>query len=60
MVAFPTEIVKVTGRQVFSDRGHPGVEATVWTASGTKGVCLVTAGLNVAAAFAGRCWRTAR
>ena len=27
---------------------------------GVVGVCLVTAGLNVAAAFAGRCWRAAR
>ena len=35
------------GLGFFSDRGHPGIEATVITASGEKGVCLVTAGQSV-------------
>ncbi len=40
-------IVAVTARQIFSDRGHPGVEATVTTQSGAKGVAVVTAGVSV-------------
>jgi enolase len=40
-------IVSVTARQIFSDRGHPGVEATVTTQSGAKGVAVVTAGVSV-------------
>lgn len=40
-------IVAVTARQIFSDRGHPGVEATVVTENGAKGVAVVTAGVSV-------------
>lgn len=40
-------IVDVTARQIFSDRGHPGVEATVTTQNGAKGVAVVTAGVSV-------------
>jgi enolase len=40
-------IVAVTARQIFSDRGHPGVEATVTTQNGAKGVAVVTAGVSV-------------
>ena len=40
-------IVSVTARQVFSERGHPGIEATVVTKNGGKGVSLVTAGVSV-------------
>jgi len=42
-----TEIVSVEAREVFSDRGHPGVEATVVTANGAVGVALCTAGISV-------------
>src|SRR5687768_13493173 len=40
-------IVAVTARQIFSDRGHPGVEATVTTQNGAKGTAVVTAGISV-------------
>lgn len=40
-------IVAVSARQIFSDRGHPGVEATVVTENGAKGVAVVTAGVSV-------------
>jgi enolase len=40
-------IVAVAARQIFSDRGHPGVEATVVTENGAKGVAVVTAGVSV-------------
>ena len=40
-------IVAVTARQVYSDRGHPGVEATVRTASGASGVAVCTAGVSI-------------
>jgi len=42
-----TTIISVTARQVFSDRGHPGVEATVTTANGAQGVAICTAGISV-------------
>jgi enolase len=42
-----TNIVSVTARQVFSDRGHPGVEATVQTENGATGVAICTAGVSV-------------
>jgi enolase len=42
-----TAIVSVTARQIMSDRGHPGVEATVITESGAKGVAICTAGVSV-------------
>jgi len=40
-------IVQVTARQVYSERGHPGVEARVATAGGAAGVALCTAGASV-------------
>ncbi len=40
-------ITSVTARQVFSDRGHPGIEATVVTANGAVGVAICTAGVSV-------------
>ena len=42
-----TTITAVTAREVFSDRGHPGVECTVVTENGAKGVAVVTAGVSV-------------
>ena len=42
-----TTIISVTARQVYSDRGHPGVEATVTTAGGAQGVAICTAGISV-------------
>ena len=40
-------IESVTGREIFSGRGHPSVEATVVTANGSVGVAEATAGLSV-------------
>jgi enolase len=40
-------IVLVSARQVFSERGHPGIEATVRTRNGAQGVAVVTAGISV-------------
>ena len=40
-------ITSITARQVYSMRGHPGVEATVKTANGAKGVAICTAGISV-------------
>ena len=40
-------IVSVSSRQIFSDRGHPGVETTVTTENGAKGLAVVTAGISV-------------
>jgi enolase len=42
-----TSIESVRARQVFSDRGHPGVETTVTTANGATGSAIVTAGESV-------------
>jgi len=42
-------IASVSARQVHSDRGHPGVEATVRTADGAVGVAVCTAGTSVGA-----------
>jgi enolase len=42
-----TKIVAVTARQVYSDRGHPGVEATIQTANGAIGVAVCTAGVSI-------------
>ena len=36
-----TRIAAVTARQVFSSRGHPGVEATITTANGAVGSAIV-------------------
>jgi enolase len=40
-------IVSVTARQLFSERGHPGVGATLKTGSGAVGVAICTAGVSV-------------
>jgi len=37
----------VSAREVFSDRGHPGIEATVVTENGAEGVAVVAAGTSV-------------
>ena len=58
-----TKIAAVTARQVYSDRGHPGVEATVQTANGASGVAVCTAGVSIGqheVSFAydgGKTWR---
>ncbi len=40
-------IQSISAREVFSDRGHPGVETTVVTEDGSVGVATVTAGVSV-------------
>ena len=40
-------IKSVIAREVFSDRGHPGIEAVVVTANGARGAALATAGLSI-------------
>ncbi|HHX42754.1 MAG TPA: phosphopyruvate hydratase [Chloroflexi bacterium] len=42
-----SKIVSVKAREVFSDRGHPGIETTVVTQDGSIGVAVVTAGVSV-------------
>jgi enolase len=42
-------IVSVSARQVYADRGHPGIETTVVTQNGAKGCAVVTAGVSVGA-----------
>ncbi len=42
-----TKIRSVTARQVFSGRGHPGVEATIVTENGAVGIVHATAGVSV-------------
>jgi enolase len=42
-----SRIESVVARQVFTWRGHPGIETTVTTANEAKGVATVTAGLSV-------------
>ncbi len=42
-----TVIKSVRARQIFSDRGHPGVEATVVTENGAVGVAVATAGISI-------------
>jgi len=42
-----TRIASVTARQIYSDRGHPGVRATVTTESGATASAEVTAGTSV-------------
>ena len=42
-----TAIVEVRARQVYTDRGHPGIQATVVTEGGATGTALVTAGVSV-------------
>jgi enolase len=40
-------IQSVSARQVYSDRGHPGIEAAVKTENGATGVAICTAGISV-------------
>ncbi len=40
-------IKEIKARQIFSDRGHPGVETTVIIGDGAKGVAIATAGVSV-------------
>jgi len=42
-----TAIAEIEARQIYSNRGHPGVETTVTTENGAKGVAVVTAGVSV-------------
>src|SRR5450756_684210 len=42
-----TLIRSIAAREVFSDRGHPGIEAVVVTENGGRGVALATAGLSI-------------
>lgn len=42
-----SRIESVTARQIFSMRGHPGVQAKVVTENGATGVALATAGLSI-------------
>jgi len=46
-MASGTAIVSVEARQIMSDRGHPGVEATVKTENGATGTAICTAGVSV-------------
>ena len=42
-----SRIESVKAHQIFSDRGHPGVETVVTTESGARGAAVVTAGVSV-------------
>ena len=42
-----SKIKSVYAREVFSERGHPGVETTVITEDGASGVAIATAGISV-------------
>jgi enolase len=42
-----TAIVAVKARQVYTERGHPGIQATVTTEGGAKGIAMCTAGVSV-------------
>lgn len=42
-----TLIESITARQIFSDRGHPGIETMVVTRNGAVGVAVATAGVSV-------------
>ena len=46
-MAAGSTIGSVTARQVYTDRGHPGIETTVRTQNGAQGVAVVTAGVSV-------------
>jgi len=48
-MAIGSTIVSILARQVFSSRGHPGIETTVKTENGAKGLAVVTAGVSVGA-----------
>jgi len=40
-------IESISAREVFSERGHPGIETAVTTRDGSRGVAMVTAGVSV-------------
>lgn len=42
-----SSIESIRARQVYSDRGHPGIETTVTTCDGSTGAAVVTAGVSV-------------
>ncbi|MCL5025876.1 MAG: phosphopyruvate hydratase [Chloroflexi bacterium] len=42
-----TSIKSIRARQVYTERGHPGIEAMVITESGARGVAMCTAGTSV-------------
>ena len=42
-----SRIKSVRARQIFSERGHPGVEATVTTEDGKAGIAVATAGVSI-------------
>ncbi|MHB1318191.1 MAG: phosphopyruvate hydratase, partial [Anaerolineae bacterium] len=42
-----SRIESVVAREVYSGRGHPGIETTVTTANGAMGVAIATAGISV-------------
>lgn len=42
-----SRIASITAREVFTDRGHPGVESTVVLQDGSAGTAVVTAGVSV-------------
>ena len=42
-----SSIVSVKAREVFSGRGHPGVEAIVRTENGSEGRAICTAGVSI-------------
>jgi enolase len=42
-----SQIKSVSAREIFSERGHPGIEAKVVTENGAIGVAVATAGISV-------------
>ncbi|MCW4039408.1 MAG: phosphopyruvate hydratase [Candidatus Bathyarchaeota archaeon] len=42
-----SKIQSIIGRQIFSERGHPGIETTVIAEDGVTGVATATAGISV-------------
>jgi enolase len=42
-----SKITSVFARQVFTERGHPGIEATVVTENGATASAVATAGVSV-------------
>ncbi len=42
-----SQIKSVIGREIYSDRGHPGVETTVILEDGSRGAAVATAGISI-------------
>ena len=42
-----TEIRSITARQVYTNRGNPGVEAVVTTENGATGRAMCTSGISI-------------